>query len=202
MEKVIAAFVVDGRAAPPEPVYPITAIPEGLGAPITPENLAAMCDIALALGETPSGWPWRLPGGEGGFGRDREVPAIPVMHRWKIGAPTQLWTAGGPCRSYPAAFLADYTFLEHDRGREERGAKSRAEEATGLRALWSHWFPSSRDPVLRPQDCAIKSPPPAYFKQPDGNKHHGEPPHRMTMAEESGKAFCQLPAIEDDSANG
>jgi hypothetical protein len=117
------------------------------------------------------------------------VPAIPVMHRWKIGAPMQLWAAGGPCRSYPAGFLADYTFLEHDRGSEEREARRRPPQATGWRATWERWFPSSRDPISRPQDRAIRSPPPAYFKQPDGSKYHGEPAHQLSaIANGSGEA--------------
>ena len=170
----VKAFVSDHlTTAPPEPVYPLTAIPEGLGAPITPEIIGAACDEALEMGDSPNGWPWRLYRGEYQDARTRPVLAIPVMHRWKIGAPHELWAAAGNCRNYPAAFLADYTLVEHDRGGEEREANRRPAPATGWRATWERWFPSSRNPPVRPQD-QLRRPPPAYFKQPDGGRSWAE----------------------------
>ena len=172
----VKAFILDHTTTiPPEPVFPLTAIPEGLGAPITPDIIGAVCDEALAMGDSPNGWPWRLYRGDFRDARTRPILAIPVMHRWKIGAPHELWPAAGNCRNYPAAFLADYTLLFHDRGGEEREAKRRPAQPTGWRAGWERWFPSSRNPVLRPQDRAFTSPPPAYFKIPDGGGAWAEP---------------------------
>ena len=166
MEKTIAAFILDAREEEtPEPVYPITAIPEGLGEAITPASLAAMCADALDMGSV---WPWQIGDDTRGHGRERSIPVIPVRHRWKVGFPPQLWVAGGPCQSYPAAFLADWTFLLEDRGHEEREARRRAPQPKGWRAIWHRRFPSSRNPPIRPEDQLWK-PPPGYFRIPRGD---------------------------------
>jgi len=158
-----------------EPVYQRTAIPEGLGAPITPESITVACEEALETANVPSGLLWTLPAHDGRDPRQGPIPAIAVMHRWLVGAPIQLWAAGGPCKSYPAAFLADFTLLEHDRAGAEREAKRRPQEAAGWRAKWERWFPSSRDPEIRTQDRAFAMPPVEYFRQPDGATCFREP---------------------------
>lgn len=174
MGEQVVRFIVQEQPVPKaEPVYPRTLIPEGLGAAITQDSMAAMCDLALSLGDVPSGWPWRVESEDNGPGRSRSLPAIPVMDRWHVGAPMQLWPAGGPCRSYPAAYLAGFTFLEHDREGEEREAVRRAAQPTGWRARWERWFPSGRDPVIRLQDQRWERPPPGYFRLPRIDAYHG-----------------------------
>jgi hypothetical protein len=177
-EITVSGHDMRGQEHWPEPLYPRTSLPGGLGAPITPASLAAACDDALEAASVPSGVSWTLERlSYFADPRRRPTPVIPVLDRWRIGAPVQLWVASGPCRTYPAAYLAEFTFLE-DESRAIREAKSRPAKASGLRGLWASWFPSRKDPEIRPQDQGFKRRPPGYFKIPDGSKFYAEPtPH-------------------------
>lgn len=72
--------------------------------------------------------------------------------------------------------MADFTFLDHHRGEDEREARRRPPNVkTGWRSIWERWFPSGKDPEIRPQDRAIKKPPKEYFRIPDGANCLQEP---------------------------
>jgi hypothetical protein len=164
MERQIRAFINDHiPAPPPEPVYPITAIPEGLGDPITPASLAARCEELLDMG--PDHCPFHILRDDQGQGRESRIPAMAVMHRWKIGMPIELWSAAGSCRTWQAAFLADWTFLDDDRAAI---LKTHQPQGKGLRTLWQRWFPPDAPPS-RPEDFPYRRPP-GYSKGISGDQ--------------------------------
>jgi hypothetical protein len=111
-----------------------------MGPPITPENLAAVCEEALSLGNVPSGWGvWVRPGGY--RSAEKDIPAIRVMDRFRIGAPMQIWPANGPQRHYSAAFLAQFTLVDIEADRH-----AWPQERTGWRGLWDRLFPPDLPP--------------------------------------------------------
>jgi hypothetical protein len=174
-EVIARAFIIDMTQeeahGPVEPVYPITAVPEGMGEAITPASIAAACREALEMGQH---WQWGQWSDDYGSGRGRFVPMIPVRHRWRVGQPAELWIAGGPCQSFPASYLAEWSLLLDDGPAfREQEARRRPAEAQGWRARWARRFPPSRQPELRPQD-RVRRAPPGYFKIPRGDTHFGD----------------------------